>query len=150
MAKENKTICDCCNTDYHDYGIVCGAIPPAGIFSNFNEYFVCDECIKKYYLNTYDVFNILYQKSELNNDFSKDLLYAIKYFIPHLFKLSRKVIPGKVRQKVLKKYDFKCTHCNSTKNLAIDHIKPYSKGGSDTIKNLQVLCKSCNSKKGNK
>lgn len=150
MAEDNKTTCDFCEKDYYDYQACCAAIPPAGIYSKYCNHFICEKCVKNYYLSSYDVFNILYQKSEIDSNFTKDLLYAIKYFIPHLFRLSRKAIPQKIRQKILKKYDFKCNICGSEKNLTIDHIRAYSKGGSDNIKNLQVLCKSCNSKKGSK
>ena len=34
--------------------------------------------------------------------------------------------------------------------LAVDHIRPYSKGGESTQDNLQTLCRKCNGKKGNK
>lgn len=44
----------------------------------------------------------------------------------------------------------RCARCGSTKRLGLDHIEPVSKGGPDTLENLQVLCLSCNSAKGNR
>lgn len=41
----------------------------------------------------------------------------------------------------------KCNYCNATKNLTIDHKQPIILGGSNDIKNLQVLCQRCNSMK---
>lgn len=64
----------------------------------------------------------------------------------------RKPIPEykKILKQLLPKYRFECLYCRSKENLTIDHIKPVSRGGTDDIKNLQILCKSCNSRKGNK
>ena len=53
-------------------------------------------------------------------------------------------------KKLLHKYNFCCAECCTDKKLTIDHIKPVSKGGGDEITNLQILCKSCNSRKGAK
>ena len=45
-------------------------------------------------------------------------------------------------------------HCNGClvhfpfRNLTVDHIVPQSKGGTDHLDNLQLLCGACNSKKG--
>jgi len=57
-----------------------------------------------------------------------------------------------ILKELLYKYKFSCVNCqcNDVKKLTIDHIFPVSKGGSDDISNLQIMCKSCNSKKGNK
>jgi hypothetical protein len=46
--------------------------------------------------------------------------------------------------------NFNCVVCGDTENLTVDHIHPVSRGGSDDLENLQTLCKSCNSRKGNR
>ena len=43
-----------------------------------------------------------------------------------------------------------CIRCFSKDNLTIDHIKPVSLGGENTLDNVQILCATCNFKKGNR
>lgn len=45
-------------------------------------------------------------------------------------------------------HGFSCQHCAATENLHIDHKHPVSKGGTNALANLQLLCGSCNSRKG--
>lgn len=40
-----------------------------------------------------------------------------------------------------------CERCGGTHKLAVDHILPIAKGGTDCILNKQTLCLYCNSKK---
>jgi len=65
-------------------------------------------------------------------------------------KVIRKTISEKIRNRIFKRDNYKCKICGSKDDLVIDHIIPFSKGGITEINNLQTLCKSCNSKKGNK
>jgi len=48
----------------------------------------------------------------------------------------------------LAEYGGKCAYCGATENLEIDHIRPISMGGTNTIDNVQPLCRSCNASKG--
>lgn len=43
-----------------------------------------------------------------------------------------------------------CVFCDTTESLSIDHIVPWSKGGAHAMSNFQTLCRSCNSRKGNR
>ena len=67
-------------------------------------------------------------------------------------KNKRKTIKPKLRFDILKRDNHTCQACGATPQdgatLEIDHIQPFSKGGTDDPDNLQVLCRECNSGKG--
>ncbi len=45
----------------------------------------------------------------------------------------------------------KCFYCKEildAKNISLDHINPIVKGGERSIKNLTIVCKRCNTRKG--
>ena len=55
-----------------------------------------------------------------------------------------------VKNQVWNRDKGKCVECGSNENLEFDHIIPHSKGGSNTKRNIQLLCESCNRKKSDK
>ncbi len=56
-------------------------------------------------------------------------------------------ISEEVRLKVWRRDSGKCVKCSSQERLEFDHIIPVSKGGSNTERNIQLLCENCNRKK---
>lgn len=63
---------------------------------------------------------------------------------------SKEEIPEKVRVAVWKRDEGKCVKCGNREKLEYDHIIPRSKGGSNTIRNIELLCEKCNRAKGSK
>lgn len=64
--------------------------------------------------------------------------------------LLREPIPEDVKFTVWKRDKGKCVKCGSNNKLEFDHIIPFSKGGSSTERNIQILCEKCNSEKSDK
>jgi 5-methylcytosine-specific restriction endonuclease McrA len=70
-----------------------------------------------------------------------------KNFSNNTSKKSRPAMPAYLRHKVLQRDHIRCTDCGATKDeisLHIDHILPWSKGGTHDFRNLQTLCRTCN------
>jgi len=63
---------------------------------------------------------------------------------------SNRYIPSSVRREVWRRDKGKCVNCGDRKNLEYDHIIPVSEGGSNTARNIELLCEECNRKKSNK
>lgn len=58
-------------------------------------------------------------------------------------------ISQRVMDKVWNRDGGKCVQCGSNEKLEFDHIIPFSKGGSNTYRNIQLLCEKCNRSKSN-
>jgi Holliday junction DNA helicase RuvB len=56
----------------------------------------------------------------------------------------RQAIPSEVRREVWRRDEGKCVKCGSRENLEYDHIIPIAKGGSNTARNIELLCENCN------
>ena len=60
----------------------------------------------------------------------------------------RPYIPPSLREAVMERDGRACRQCGTTESLSLDHVIPFSRGGTDDIGNLQVLCMPCNLRKG--
>jgi 5-methylcytosine-specific restriction endonuclease McrA len=62
--------------------------------------------------------------------------------------VKREPISDEVKMHVWKRDGGRCVNCGSKINLEFDHIIPVSMGGSNTARNIQLLCEECNRRKG--
>lgn len=62
----------------------------------------------------------------------------------------KRVLPKALRLEVIARDGYLCKACGCADELQVDHIIPEKHGGSDDLSNLQTLCKSCNSSKGDR
>ncbi|MGD7034380.1 HNH endonuclease [Methylotuvimicrobium buryatense] len=69
---------------------------------------------------------------------------------PKEIKNRREAIPRAVQREVWQRDGGRCVECGTKEKLCFDHIIPFSRGGSNTIRNLQLLCERCNLSKGNR
>ncbi len=68
---------------------------------------------------------------------------------PLPFEQSRRTpIPEAVRAEVWRRDGGRSVACQATEHLEFDHIIPLAKGGATSVRNLQLLCRSCNASKG--
>lgn len=61
-----------------------------------------------------------------------------------------RTITPDVKREVWRRDEGMCVLCRSQERLEFDHIIPFSKGGSNTVRNIQLLCEDCNRAKGAK
>ena len=65
---------------------------------------------------------------------------------------SRRRFSDDLKRKLCQDQDYLCMYCGRRRaftDLEIDHKIPVKRGGSDNLRNLQVICPTCNKRKGN-
>lgn len=83
--------------------------------------------------------------------FMQDLKdYTPPHTEPSVPKKKKRLISNKVKQVVFERDKYRCQNCDTHLNLSIDHIQPESRGGDESMDNLQTLCITCNKSKGTK
>lgn len=60
---------------------------------------------------------------------------------------AKRTIPPDVQTEVWRRDMGKCVKCGSNERLEFDHIIPFARGGSNTTRNIQLLCEPCNRRK---
>jgi len=65
------------------------------------------------------------------------------------YKPSRPPMPASVSVKrtVWTRDGGRCVQCGTNQKIRFDHVIPYSKGGADSVANLQVRCQRCTLRK---
>src|SRR5947208_2395794 len=59
----------------------------------------------------------------------------------------RQAIPQRVRHEVWRRDRGSCVECGSRARLEFDHIVPVSRGGSNSVRNIELRCEPCNRRK---
>jgi len=98
-----------------------------------SEFYHDEEDIKKNKLSDNDYISFFFDKNKIIE-----------------VKRKRPPIPQDVKNAVWNRDGGRCVECGSKDNIEFDHIVPFSKRGSNTWRNLQLLCESCNRKKSDK
>ncbi|WPC13066.1 HNH endonuclease [Riemerella anatipestifer] len=141
--------------DTLEYNEICTRIKEEGIYytPSLAEKFISylEDFLYKYkFLYKKDHFNKIKNDVELVLEarIAEEKLRELKKVEERISR--REHISQKVKDMVWNRDGGKCVECGSSEKLEFDHIVPFSKGGSNTYRNIQLLCEPCNRKKSNK
>ncbi|WP_299990696.1 HNH endonuclease [uncultured Pontibacter sp.] len=97
------------------------------------------------------------EKAELISKANGAVLRTVStsYPVPSVIRLQRYVkVPyygiALSRHNVLRRDNFLCQYCGTSRNLTLDHLLPRSRGGETSWQNIVTACSRCNSRKGDR
>lgn len=109
---------------------------------------ICYETDPDYPLSEREVLALLTEKDN-NARLQVQKAMALLTMRQHLdTRGARQKIPQEVKIVVWQRDGGRCVECSSQRELEFDHIIPLALGGSNTDRNLQLLCGGCNRRKG--
>lgn len=97
--------------------------------------------------------------SKLSTTKDQDIEDIILGIVNNLHVDPKRLFTEEDKEKLLSEYKpnaeglYECTKCHqhfAADELTVDHIKPWSKGGRTVLTNACLMCRACNSGKGNK
>jgi 5-methylcytosine-specific restriction endonuclease McrA len=107
-------------------------------------YYVTDECD----LTAEDVAALLNER-ENRKRLRLQRAHALQAMADQLGERGRRQsLPRAVQEHVWQRDRGQCVACGSNHDLEFDHVIPVKMGGSNTERNIQLLCASCNRRKG--
>jgi len=90
------------------------------------------------------------KRKQLESEAIQELIDLGKINDNYSLQNKREPIPSHVKDAVWKRDKQCCVSCGSSEKLEFDHNIPFSRGGSNTVNNIQILCQKCNRRKSNK
>ncbi|MEO5790170.1 HNH endonuclease signature motif containing protein [Gelidibacter sp.] len=83
-----------------------------------------------------------------------EIILSIKTFTTYISDIAEMIYKGSLNSenlntivneyKIKNIYNGKCREFDNNQKLEFDHIIPFSKGGSNTYRNIPLLCEPCN------
>ena len=113
-------VCDCCESEDGRPTLVWKQLP-----GRRGHFAICHNCLRNLYID-----HIAESDKEHES-----------------LRVRRKAISEARRDEIFERDDHSCKMCGAKQDLVVDHIIPFSRGGGTKMKNLQTLCRSCNSQK---
>lgn len=81
---------------------------------------------------------------------NRDIWRSTLIFSRYHKSLGRHNLPAATRDAVLARDGRRCRYCGATERIAVDHITPACRDGTDDITNLAACCSPCNRAKADK